>query len=95
MLKKRYLKSGPVKVTFELDHLEDAEQVEIAGDFNNWTPETMEKFKNGKHKHTVNLEPGESYQFRYRVEGGEWINDSEADSYVPNEFGEENSVVVC
>ncbi|MDQ4078777.1 MAG: isoamylase early set domain-containing protein [Chloroflexota bacterium] len=95
MLNKQYLKSGPCKVTFEIDYLPDAEKVEIAGDFNDWQPEEMTKYKNGKHKYTINLEPGETYQFRYLVEDERWENDPDADLYVPNEFGEENSAVTC
>jgi 1,4-alpha-glucan branching enzyme len=95
MLKKKYTKSGPVKVTFEVDHLPDADTVEVLGDFNQWQPETLQKFKNGKHKITKDLEPGNDYQFRYRVDGERWENDPDADRYQPNEYGEENSVVVC
>ncbi len=94
MIQKKATKKG-VKVTFEVDHLSDAETVEVAGDFNNWQPESMTKYKNGKHKLTVDLEPGASYQFRYRVDGTSWENDTNADGLVPNEFGETNSLVVC
>ncbi|MBA3530715.1 MAG: isoamylase early set domain-containing protein, partial [Ardenticatenales bacterium] len=86
MIKKKETKKS-VKVTFELDHLPEAEVVEVLGDFNNWQPEPMQKFKNGKHKLTVDLEPGTEYHFRYLVDGNQWENDSEANRQVTNEFG--------
>ena len=95
MIKKQELKDGTVKVTFELEHLEEADKVQLLGDFNDWTPETMKKYKNGKHKSTVNLDPGNTYQFRYLVDGERWENDDEADRLLPTEFGVENSAVVC
>jgi 1,4-alpha-glucan branching enzyme len=94
MLSKKTTKKA-VKVTFEVDHLADANLVEIAGDFNNWQPQALTKFKNGKHKITLDLEPGRDYNFRYRVDGGQWENDHAADRYDPNEYGEDNSVVCC
>lgn len=94
MIKKQTTKKG-CKVTFEVEHLADAERVEVLGDWNGWQPETMKKFKNGKHKLAVDLEPGRDYQFRYRVDGERWENDAEADRYVANEHGEENAVVSC
>ncbi len=94
MIKTQTLKSGSCKVTFELDHLADAEKVEIVGDFNGWQPEEMTKFKNGKYKYSLNLDSGQSYQFRYRVDGERWENDPEVEQ-VPNEYGESNSAVRC
>lgn len=94
MIKKRETKNY-TKVTFELEHLADAELVEVLGDFNEWQPEAMTKYKNGKHKLTVDLDKGQEYQFRYRIDGERWENDDQADDYAPNEFGEKNSVVVC
>jgi len=40
----------------------------------------------------VQLAPGE-HQFRYRI-GDAWFNDSQADRYVDNGFGSDNSVVI-
>lgn len=94
MLKKRTLKNG-VKVTFELDHLADADLVEVAGDWNDWQPEPMKKYKNGKHKLAVTFEPESEHQFLYRVDGDRWETDPDADRYVSNEYGGENSVVVA
>jgi len=40
------------------------------------------------------LSAGREYQFRYLVDGQDWYNDWQADKYVPNNFGGDNSVVV-
>lgn len=97
MLKKRFLKSGKVKVEFIVPDAvaADAETVFLVGDFNNWDEQAtpMEKFKNGKFKVTLDLEPGRSYQFRYLVNGTQWHNDWEADRYVANPYSGDNSVV--
>lgn len=43
---------------------------------------------------TVDLEPGREYQFRYLVNDETWLNDPQADKYVPNPCGDQNCVVV-
>ncbi|HEY4786245.1 MAG TPA: isoamylase early set domain-containing protein [Bacteroidales bacterium] len=98
-LKKLYNKTKPVcKVTFVLakDIAERAHKVNLTGDFNNWDIESiaMKKAKSGEFSASVELEKGREYQFRYVIDGREWINETEADKFVPNEFQSENSVVV-
>jgi 1,4-alpha-glucan branching enzyme len=99
-LKKRFLKSKPLcKVTFHLPKKAAgrAEAVHLVGDFNQWataaTP--MKKLKKGGFSVTLDLEVGREYQFRYLMDGTEWVNDGEADKYVPSSYpGVENAVVV-
>jgi 1,4-alpha-glucan branching enzyme len=94
-LKKKYLKSKPLcKVSFEFipETLESAKTVEIVGDFNNWEPITMRKV-NSTFTRTIDLETGNKYQFRYRINGELWHNDEAADEYVPNGISGDNSVV--
>ncbi len=99
MISKKYLKSKPVaKVTFSLAKKEaqGAEEVALAGDFNNWsTSETpLKKNKSGKFSVTLDLEQGKTYQFRYLLDGTTWENDWAADAYTPSNISsEENSVV--
>ena len=98
-LKKLYTKTKPVcKVTFQLakDYANSANQVYLAGDFNSWDIEgiPMKKLKSGEFTATVDLEKGREYQFKYYTDGREWLNETEADKYVPNEFQGENSVVI-
>lgn len=92
MLKKQTTKKG-VKVTFEIEK-PDADVVEVVGAWNGWKPETMKKFKNGKHKIAVDLPEGE-HEFRYRIDRATWENEPDADKLNPNTHGTQNSVVSC
>jgi 1,4-alpha-glucan branching enzyme len=95
MLKKTAIKKGKVvKVTFYTHKMKNAQRSFLVGDFNNWDESThpMEKLKDGRFKVTLELEPGQHYQFRYLVDG-EWHNDWEADKYAPNPFSGDNSVL--
>jgi 1,4-alpha-glucan branching enzyme len=96
--KKRFLKSGVVKVEFALPDAIAAEATSafIVGDFNNWDEQAtpMTHYKNGSFKVTLDLELNREYKFRYRVDGDQWHNDWDADKYVPNPYGGDNSVVV-
>jgi 1,4-alpha-glucan branching enzyme len=99
-LRKQYLKNGEVcKVTFKLskDESNSAETANIVGDFNNWDTSAapMKRFKNGNFTITLDLKPKTEYQFRYLLNGQEWINDQNADRYaVVPDLGTENSVAV-
>jgi 1,4-alpha-glucan branching enzyme len=98
-LKKQYLKKPRVcKVTFSLpkEAAGSAANVSLVGDFNEWSKETvpMKRLKNGTFTATVTLEPSKEYHFRYFVDGQRWENDWNADKYVPNSHGSDDSVVV-
>ena len=95
-MKKSYTKTGAsCRVTFELPAEVGAEKVAIAGDFNGWdlASHQLKQRKSGNFSTTISLKPGQSYRFRYYVDGERWENDWHADQYVPNEFGTEDSVV--
>ncbi|MFN8429617.1 MAG: isoamylase early set domain-containing protein [Spirosomataceae bacterium] len=98
-LAKQFLKSKPVcKVTFELsaDQVQGKE-VALLGDFNNWnsTDTQLKKQKGGTFKATIELPVGQELQFRYLIDGANWINDEAADKYVPSGVSADlNSVVV-
>lgn len=96
MLKKNYTKTGTTcRVTFKLPAAVKAESAAIAGDFNNWDPARtpMKKLKDGSFSATVSLPAGQSYRFRYLLDGERWENDWEADTYMANQYGSEDSVV--
>ncbi|MBP8792436.1 MAG: isoamylase early set domain-containing protein [Lutibacter sp.] len=100
-LKKQFLKSKPVcKVTFSLtkEEVNEAKKVILLGDFNNWNIKegvVLKKLKDGSFKVAIDLETEKEYQFKYLLDGGNWVNDAEADKYVGNGMGaEENSVVI-
>lgn len=98
-LKKLYLKKSPsCKVTFRLpkEAAPTAEMVTVVGDFNEWDmKETqMQKLKNGDFKATIELPCNKEYRFRYLIDADHWENDWAADKYLPNEYGDDDSVVV-
>ena len=97
-LKKQFLKSKPVcKISFRLDAADaaGATKVQLLGDFNNWdeTVEPMTALKSNDFTATLELETGKEYQFRYLIDGTIWKNEVQADDYVANSFGADNSVV--
>jgi 1,4-alpha-glucan branching enzyme len=102
MLKKQYVKSRKVaKITFELGEDDipetiEVQEVHLVGDFNNWerTATPMGRSKDGGFRTTVELAPGREYLFRYLVNGQHWLNDPQADGYVPSGLGEDNCVVL-
>ncbi|MBK8987466.1 MAG: isoamylase early set domain-containing protein [Chloroflexi bacterium] len=96
MLSKNYSKTGSVcRVTFKLPADVGAETAVIAGDFNGWSTEShpMKKLKDGSLSVVLSLTPGKAYRFRYLLDGDRWENDWEADAYLPNSYGEDDSVV--
>ncbi len=97
-LAKQYLKNGKCKVTFRLPQAAamDAQNVVIAGDFNNWdtTAAPMTRLKNGDFKITLNLDSGREFRFKYLIDGTRWENDWSADRYVRNDYGADDSVLV-
>lgn len=70
----------------------ETEILSIAGDFNDWQPETMRAKKDGSFYIRKYLESGRSYQFRYVVNETQWLTDDTLFS-VENPFGTKNSVI--
>jgi 1,4-alpha-glucan branching enzyme len=95
MLTKRKLPRGKVRVTFQMPALEGVTQLNLVGDFNNWsmleTP--LAQAADGSWSVALTLEAGRRYQYRYFANGATWHNDWAADAYVPNTFGSDNCVV--
>ena len=98
-LKKQYLKSKPeCKVTFVVSKeiADGAKKVALAGDFNEWNIKKIQlkKKKDGSFSKQVNLPVGNKFEYRYLLDGKKWVNDDQADYYVPsNVSSEENGVV--
>jgi len=53
----------------------------------------LERREDGRFTLTLSLTPGQSYRFRYLLDGSRWENDWAADSYAPNPYGSDDSVV--
>jgi len=97
-IKKQYLKTnGSCNVTFRLpkEAAPDAKTITVVGDFNNWDMNSapMKKMKNGDFSVTVKFAHGGEYRFRYLIDSSRWENDWNADGYVPNSFGGDDSIV--
>lgn len=95
MITKKFLKTKDVcEVTFEYAN-ENAAEVALVGDFNEWQPLAMKQAKKAGSPFRVKarMPKNGEYQFRYHVDGTYWANDDGADAYRPNEFGADNSVV--
>ncbi len=94
MITRKHLPDGHVQVTFHLPDDSGATQVGVAGDFNDWTPESTPMVRtDAGFEATLALTPGRSFRFRYLLDDTRWENDRKADRYVDNDFGGSDSVV--
>ena len=95
MLRKQKAAGGKVKVTFSMPAMEGVTALFLTGSFNDWSDAStpLVHGADGSWSVALTLEAGWAHQYRYRDQDGGWHNDWAADSYVPNEFGSENSVV--
>ena len=99
-LKKSFSKDGKkCNVTFTVnpEAAAGAEKVHLVGEFNSWdeTSLPMKKGPDGSFSKKLELDTDKEYQFRYCLNGANWINDWKADKYVRSELAnDDNSVVV-
>ncbi len=99
MFTKKYLKTKPIcKVSFKIlkKDIGAVQRVNIIGEWNKWdeTACPMRKLKNGDFSFHIDLEKDKAYQFRYLVDSKTWLNDTDADAYLPSPFpGIDNSVI--
>ena len=78
------------KVTFTLssDVVANATAGVLLGDFNNWDYSSgisLKKQKDGSMKASTTLEAGRTYQYRYLLNDGRWVNDQNAENFAPVE----------
>ncbi|GAB2809370.1 MULTISPECIES: isoamylase early set domain-containing protein [Ferruginibacter] len=94
MIQKTYFKTKDYcKVKFVFT-AENAETVEVLGLNSDWKNSViMSKKKDGSFTCDVSLPKNSQHQFKYRVNETTWVNEPEADSEVPNEFGGSNSLI--
>lgn len=96
MLKKSYSSTGNFcRVTFRVPAEFGAQTAVLCGDFNDWNKDDkpMRKLKDGAFSTTVSLEADQSYRFRYFLDSERWENDDQADKYIPNDYGSDDSIV--
>jgi len=99
MIKKQYSKKSPVcKLSFSLttEQVGENADVRVVGQFNdwNWTNGLVLKAKKAVYTGSLELATGNAYEFRYLVNGEEWLNDEAADNYVATPYFSHNSVAV-
>jgi predicted flap endonuclease-1-like 5' DNA nuclease len=68
------------KVSFRLaaEFVADASEGILLGDFNNWNPEEgvqLQKKEDGSMEAEIALVSGRTYQYRYLLNDGRWVND--------------------
>lgn len=96
MAKKSYGKSTKTcRVTFELPAEVEAQTASVCGDFNEWSPteNPMVRRKDGRFSVTVSLPTDRVYRYRYLLDGTHWENDWDAEMYVHNDYGSEDSLI--
>lgn len=99
MIKKEYLKDNEtcnVIFSFGSEAARAAKEVSVVGQFNDWDAKAdpMKRQKDGSFRAKVKLRCGESYPFRYLINGSVWENDEQADRYVPTPFGDSDDSVI-
>ena len=95
MLKKTFTPKRTIcRVTFSIPEEWAEKDVKLVGDFNDWDKksDSLEK-KKDRWEITMRLKPENTYRFKYLIDGEKWENDDDADRYVANEYGSEDSVV--
>ncbi|MCQ2576083.1 MAG: isoamylase early set domain-containing protein [Treponema sp.] len=73
-----------------------AEKVFLVGEFNSWneTATPMKKMPDGSFSVKKQLETNKKYQFRYLLNGKDWINDWKADEYIRSELANDDNSCV-
>ncbi|HLO52754.1 MAG TPA: isoamylase early set domain-containing protein [Saprospiraceae bacterium] len=97
IIKKYQPAKGTCKVTFSYPASKEVKKVQLLGDFNNWDSAKAPLLKGtkGELSTVVELAAGQTYEFRYLLDGNTWDNDNNADTYVSSPFGGiQNSVIV-
>jgi 1,4-alpha-glucan branching enzyme len=80
---------------FQLPVSGGEQEVVLVGNFNGWSQESHPMSRNGEvFEIIVPLAKPGRYQYRYLIDGHRWENDWNADEYVANDFGCEDSVLV-
>lgn len=96
MITKEPGNSGKVRVNFLLPAAIWADTIHLVGDFNHWNnTATPLRLGDVTWSVTLELDAGQSYHYRYLVNGQEWMNDWHADGNVSVGYGIDNSVVMA
>ena len=96
MINKKPVKGGKfVSVTFRSEVPDETKSVQVLGQFNEWDQDRhpMKRRKDGTWSATIRMPKTKTFQFRYLIDGEQWMTDAESDGLAINEFGGQNSVL--
>jgi len=80
-------------IVFYYDKFANIENLQVAGDFNNWQPTDYDSWRSGDTIYVeIPLKPGE-YSYKMIINESEWIPDPNAADYSIDPFGGRNSTV--
>ncbi len=87
-------KNGMVRVTFSMPAIDGCERLYLVGWFDEWDESVypMERTTGGWSL-TLELEPGCTYQYRFRTLDGAWLSDGST-SPTPAELGFNTSFII-
>ena len=99
LLKKYSANKKTCHVTFILPREIGAnfEEISVVGDFNDWDPHANRMTENqpdGSYSTTINLEAGKEYQFKYLLDGDQWLNEPDADKQVDTYISNSKNSVI-
>ena len=84
-------KKGTTRFMFQPRGDVELARVQLVGNFNDWTPRTMRRRKDGSYAASVKLTPG-THEYKFIVDG-QWLVDPDNSAWAVNPFGTLNSVV--
>jgi len=79
-------------VTFTFSSTASVESVSLVGEWSQWKEEPMKRKKNGDYYITKVLPIGNNFEFGYKVNENEWMQEEECTS-VPSPFTSLNSLL--
>src|SRR5574344_1279627 len=97
---KKFTKDNKVTVTFTIKKAaaQNAAKIDLLCEHNGWQPVAMKAQKNGTFRGSITVEEGAqaAYQYRFKYTFADnsvkYDNDWDAERYVSNPFGGDNSV---
>lgn len=82
-----------LKKLFYIDKDSNVDQLQVAGDFNNWTARDYSRSRHGDSLFIeIPLKPGK-YNYKFILNGEEWIADPNAEAFSSDPYGGRNSVL--
>jgi predicted flap endonuclease-1-like 5' DNA nuclease len=95
--KQKFIMATKVTFTLSAEVVAEATSGLLLGEFNNWDYNngiSLKKQKDGSMKASADLEAGKTYQYRYLLNDGRWVNDHNAEQFIYAEgFHVENCLI--